>query len=248
MDESWLLPYSDMLTLLLALFIVLFSMSSIDADKYNQLKQALNSVFNGGSGVLEYYAPDMDMEDKPADPQQEEKNQTNSESEELKKMQSKLNGYIQQRNLEGKLKTSLDDEGLLITISDEALFSSGSAEMNGNSIQLAKDLSSALVSNPPRYIVISGHTDNVPIHNAQYKSNWHLSVMRAINFMDILMQNPNLDAEHFSAKGYGEYKPVVPNDTPQNRAKNRRVEVLVLPYGIQTAQDSAPVQEKESSQ
>ena len=83
--------------------------------------------------------------------------------------------------------------------------------------------------NPPRHIIISGHTDNVPIHNAQFASNWELSVMRAVNFMKVLLENPNLDPRWFSAKGYGEFKPVAPNNTPEGRMKNRRVEILILP-------------------
>ncbi|MDI3412396.1 OmpA family protein [Bacillus sonorensis] len=92
-------------------------------------------------------------------------------------------------------------------------------------------MSDLLVLNPPRNIVISGHTDNVPIRNSQFKSNWHLSVMRAVNFMGLLIENPKLDAKVFSAKGYGEYKPIASNKTEEGRRKNRRVEILILPMG-----------------
>ena len=81
----------------------------------------------------------------------------------------------------------------------------------------------------PRSIVVTGHTDNVPIHNAEYASNWELSVMRAINFMKVLLANQNLQPELFTAKGYGEFQPIATNETTEGRAKNRRVEVLIQP-------------------
>lgn len=83
--------------------------------------------------------------------------------------------------------------------------------------------------NPPRNIIVSGHTDNVPISNADYDSNWHLSVMRAVNFMKLLLENEKLDPRAFSAKGFGEYNPVADNATEAGQQKNRRVEILILP-------------------
>lgn len=144
-------------------------------------------------------------------------------------MQEKIDTYIVNERLNGKLKTSLTEEGLAITILNDILFDSGSAEVRPQDRQLAKEISQMLVMNPPRNIIISGHTDNVPIHNAQFSSNWELSVMRAVNFMKLLLENPKLDPRLFSAKGYGEFKPVASNDTPEGRMKNRRVEILILP-------------------
>lgn len=82
---------------------------------------------------------------------------------------------------------------------------------------------------PPRSIIISGHTDNVPIRNAGFQSNWELSVMRAINFMKVILENNRLNPSMFSAKGFGEFKPVASNDTEEGKKKNRRVEILITP-------------------
>ena len=81
----------------------------------------------------------------------------------------------------------------------------------------------------PRNIIIRGHTDNVPMHNHEFSSNWELSVMRAINFMKILLANPNLKPELFTAIGSGEIQPIASNETVEGRAKYRRVEVLIQP-------------------
>lgn len=233
-DESWLIPYADLLTLLLALFIVLFAMSSVDIVKFRTLADSLNSALNGSTGVLKY--PDMVKNTNPnsvpkvvVDNAKDDKQAHNLEIEELKKLQEKMNAYIKQKSLDAKLKTKLSDEGLLVVILDDALFDSGSAVIRENAKQLAFEMSTMLATDPPREIVISGHTDNVPIHNAKYESNWELSVIRAVHFMKIILKNPSLDPKLLSAKGYGEQQPVASNNTKEGRAKNRRVEVLIRP-------------------
>lgn len=249
MDETWLVPYSDLLTLLLALFIVMYAMSSVNAQKFQLLSKAFNEVFTGGTGLLNYQsptpqgavdAPDVRQKDKKKEEYQAEnpskviQNQLSQlakqkDMEELKALQDKVNSYITRNNLTDKLQTSLTTEGLLVTIRDNVLFDSGSAEVRPVDIKTAYQISDLLVMNPPRNIIISGHTDNVPIKNSQYGSNWELSVMRAVNFMKVVLQNSKLDPRWFSAKGYGEYQPVASNSTPEGRARNRRVEILILP-------------------
>lgn len=234
-DESWLVPYADLLTLLLALFIVLFAMSSVDAQKFQQIARSLNAAFTGGTGVLEYPSPTPEAQMEQLDVSKEqtkesiEEAQRRIEQQNLQKLQKKINTYIEDNNLETKLQTTLTDEGLMITILNDIFFDSGSADIRSKDVQLAREISGLLVMNPPRNIIVSGHTDNVPISNSDFDSNWHLSVMRAVNFMKILIENDKLDAKAFSAKGFGEYKPVASNDTKEGRQKNRRVEVLVLP-------------------
>lgn len=232
-NESWLIPYSDLLTLLLALFIVLFASSQIDQKKFEQIAYSFNAALTGGTGVLEFQKP-IEQEYRPSQPKQQNNNNDpkaleKQDKEELHKLQEKIDTYIAKEHLNGKLQTSLTEEGLAITILDDILFDSGSAEVRPEDRQLAKEISQLLAMNPPRNIIISGHTDNVPIHNAQFASNWELSVMRAVNFMKVLLENPKLDPRRFSAKGYGEFKPIASNDTPEGRAKNRRVEILILP-------------------
>jgi chemotaxis protein MotB len=236
-DESWLVPYADLLTLVLALFIVLFAASSVDAQKFQKLASAFSSTFTGGTGVLEYPSPTPNIEmEQPTLPNEKksvevsEEAQKQLEQKNLKEIQQKVNTYITDKSLENKLKTTLTDEGLLITILDDIFFDSGSADVRNKDKNLAKEISELLVMNPPRNITISGHTDNVPISNSEYDSNWHLSVIRAINFMKTLLENEKLDPKAFSAKGLGEYSPVASNESNEGRQKNRRVEVLILPY------------------
>lgn len=236
MDESWLIPYADLMTLLLALFIVLFAMSSVDAVKFQQLSKAFNDIFTGGTGVMEFATPiDSDGQsdsenDTPVSTKGEVRKALGEKDyKELSALENRVNEYIQNSSVSDKLSTTLTGEGLMISIRDNVLFGSGSADVRPENRDIAKEISALLVMDPPRSIVISGHTDNVPIHNSNFSSNWDLSVMRAVNFMKVLLENPKLSPEWFSNKGFGEYRPIASNKTDEGRAKNRRVEILVEP-------------------
>ncbi|MBT2664699.1 flagellar motor protein MotB [Bacillus sp. ISL-4] len=231
-DESWLVPYADILTLLLALFIVLFASSSVDAVRFQQLSNVFNQVFTSGTGFMDF--PSDSPSNEPTSPEQRtgaedlEKLGKN-EQEELMEVQERVNAYIQKNDLTDKLGTNLTDEGMLISIRENVLFESGVAEVRRENRKIAKEISDLLVMDLPRNIIVSGHTDNIPIKNYQYESNWDLSVMRSVNFMKLLLENKELDPEMFSAKGHGEFKPVASNETKKGRAKNRRVEILIVP-------------------
>ncbi len=232
-DESWLLPYADMLTLLLALFIILFASSTVDAEKYQKMMIALNQSFSGGVGVIEQSAPvpNMDVADQ-EDHNKKDNNEDakkEQEREDLLKLKKQIDQYILNNQLGDQLETNLSSDGLLLTIMDNALFHSGSSEVRSDALPIAEEISELLVTSAPRKIVVAGHTDNVPISNAQFRSNWDLSSHRALNFMKILLENDQLDPRNLSATGYGEYHPVASNDTPEGRERNRRVEVLIMP-------------------
>lgn len=241
-SDAWLLPYADLLTLLLALFIVLFSMSAIDASKFQAMSSAFNQLLSGGTGFFEFPSTvpqeegqRIDDEKGALDDKKSDKlTEVMKEQMELAQIEEKVNTYIEEKNLTDRLETSLTDEGLMLTIRDNVLFDSGSADIKEENVQTAREIAELLVMDPPRNIIISGHTDNVPIRNAEFESNWELSAMRAINFMKIVLQNEKLDPRWFSTKGYGEFKPIAPNDTEEGRAKNRRVEILIEP---RTAED-----------
>ncbi|WP_405105934.1 flagellar motor protein MotB [Paenibacillus sp. FSL K6-1217] len=240
-DESWLLPYSDLMTLLVALFLVMYAMSATDAVKFQQMAEAFNSALSGGGGVLEYRS------DSPTSTQldQGKQDKLNSviakntgtsdlsklrakEQEDLEKLKKQFDQYIKNNGMTDLLSTKLNQSQLMITISDNALFASGQAMVKDESRQLAKSISNMLQQFPDYEVLVQGHTDNVPISNSTYSSNWDLSVDRALEFMKILLLNPNLDPMKFSPTGSGEYHPIASNATAAGRAKNRRVEVSIL--------------------
>lgn len=245
MDESWLLPYADILTLLLALFIVLYAMSSVDAQKFQELSQVFNSVFVGDEGVVDKGEaiqpdhPNQDTVDVPKDEKDDSKNDLEKQLEarqkyekqeniELNKVKQRVDAYIAKNDLKGKFDTALSKEGLLITIRDNVLFESGSSNVRKRDEKTAKKLSKLLFMDPQREVIISGHTDNIPISNSEYESNWELSVTRALQFMKLILQDGKLNPSSFSAKGFGEYQPSASNKTKKGRAENRRVEIMVV--------------------
>ncbi|HWJ79160.1 MAG TPA: flagellar motor protein MotB [Niallia sp.] len=244
MDESWLLPYSDLMTLLLALFIVLYGMSSLDAEKFSKIRDAFNQEFQSGSGIFDYPSPapttkendNLDTEKYNKIEQEESESvskekllelQKEQDQQELASIQEKVNSYIEKNQLGDKLETELSEEGLHVSIRDNILFASGNADVRKQDKKVVKEISKLLVMDPARSVIISGHTDNIPIHNSNYSSNWELSVTRALNFMKLLLENKDLDPKVFSAKGFGEYQPIASNKTAEGREKNRRVDILI---------------------
>ncbi|MGC5325916.1 flagellar motor protein MotB [Brevibacillus sp. SYSU BS000544] len=240
-DETWLIPYADLLTLLLALFIVLFASSQVDAKKFEQLSESLSMAFNGGISFFENPQPVKTPEVVPQttlpEKEQDKKDETQREKEQrekfqketenLQKLQQSIDAYIKENKLTDKLQTKLTDMGLMITILDNALFASGRADVRPDARKLAQEIS-GMLEKYPRQVIVSGHTDNVPIHTSEFPSNWDLSSKRALNFMKILLENSTLDPRKFSATGYGEYHPIASNGSAEGRAKNRRVEVSIL--------------------
>ena len=229
MDESWLVPYADVLTLLLALFIVLFASSSVDQEKLEQMSSVFNQVFEGGTSFLEQPAPIQ----TPNATSEETPTQSSAylqDQQELAEIQDSVDNFIAVNELEGQFATEMTDEGLLVTIRDSILFDPGKAKIKPEYVPTAKELADVLVLDPARSIVVAGHTDNVPQSGSEFASNWELSVMRATNFLKVLIgSNSELDSKYFSIKGHGENIAIAPNDTVEGRGKNRRVEVLIQP-------------------
>lgn len=241
-DESWLIPYADLLTLLLALFIVLYSMNSVDVKKFEEMSQAFSIALSNGSGVLDLpsvvqQGQDPSKEGEAGDEKEEmQEQQSQSDLEELIKqeqaeledLKKKIDAYIDKNGLTTDLETKLNMSQLLITISDNALFAPAQARIKPESEELAAAIATMLTQYPNYDVIVAGHTDDTPINNSQFRSNWDLSAMRAIRFLDVMLENKSLDRKRFSAVGFGEYHPVATNDTAAGKAKNRRVEVSIL--------------------
>ena len=226
--EAWLLPYSDLMTLLLALFIALFAMSQTDASKMQALAQAFTAAFNmGGPSFFSGMGPSTSMTSATTQGQDNANSAYMQENENLREAQEKLEQYIKENNLQDQVSTELSEEGLMIRLKEKALFASGSAALQGQANQIVPVIA-ALLSSLPERVTISGHTDNVPISTAQFPSNWELSSARAVSLMRGLMGvQPSLNPARFSALGYSEYRPIASNDTEEGRAQNRRVEVFI---------------------
>ena len=238
-DETWLVPYSDILTLLLALFIVLFASAQVDTKKMEQMRASFNIAFSGSTALLESPKPPQPENGSTAPPipnlptvmesvgATNEKKAYMQETAQLVETKKKLDKYIADNGLGNDLVTLLTDDGLMIRIKDTALFPSGSATLRPESRRFGEQIAKLLTPLTQK-VTVSGHTDIMPINTGEFPSNWELSSRRGVNFMRFLLaQDTGLKAERFSATGYGEYRPIANNTTEEGRAANRRVEVLI---------------------
>ncbi|HHY26466.1 MAG TPA: flagellar motor protein MotB [Desulfitobacterium dehalogenans] len=238
MDETWLVPYSDILTLLLALFIILFAAGQIDQKKYERIMAGFNSAFTGGTSVFESTSDlsiditddNMGKNDNPVTAETESilAAARAREEHDMREMKEKIDQYINENNLSTQLETRITDEMLMISIRDYALFDSGSALVKTEAQKLAHIISDILRQYPNYNVEVAGHTDNLPINTSQFPTNWDLSAQRSLNFMKYLLKSNGLDQSRFRTIGYGEFQPIASNTTEEGRARNRRVEVNIL--------------------
>jgi chemotaxis protein MotB len=238
-DETWLIPYADMLTLLLALFIVMFAVGQTDKQKFAAMSREFNIIFAGGSAILSSDGASIVPLEYPGSETTTNvdggKTKEAVEEDTMNEVKQKLEQEIKTGGYEDKVKVELNKEGLEIAIQDVVLFNSGDADVLKGSEQLLVDISRMLRS-LENDIKVVGHTDNVPIKNAKFRSNWDLSSMRAVNVMNFMTTYGGLIPQKFSVQAYGEYKPKYDNATADGRAKNRRVEIFIVrkyPAGTQ---------------
>lgn len=218
--------YGDMMTLLLCFFVLLFSMSSVDARKF----EAIVVSFSGSLGVLD--GGNTLVREKVID-QGTVTDGTSSEILEMnsfKELEEKIEEYIKENELDDKIKVINEEQGLLLRFQDSILFDQGSALLKTDSYIILKYVADVLKTPNfnDKFISIEGHTDNVPIQNSTYSSNWELSVARACNVVRYMVENQGINPKRLTAAGYSEYHPVEKNDTPQNMSKNRRVDIMIL--------------------
>lgn len=208
-SNTWLITYADLITLLLVFFVLLLASSTFDQSKYETL---VESIQESKLGKKNFTSP-------------------------FETLQQKLNATISKKNLTEKINIERTPLGLTIALTDQSLFESGQASLKPSAHTIIQSIADAiLVMSAQGYeleVEIEGHTDDVPIHNAEFSSNWELSVFRAIDVLNRLIFY-NIDTNQLKIAGYGDSRPKVPNrDTngqpiPKNQAKNRRIEIKIL--------------------
>ncbi len=198
--DRWLLSYADLVTLLLALFIVMYA--AADHDRAQKIAASFNAQNTGGNGIL----PSFDSPEKRGD---------------------EIGGkFLNNPVLMQKTKMKQTDRGLIVSLSEAGFFAPGGAVVNGEAESvIAAIVESMRDSRVP--VRVEGHTDSLPIANARYPSNWELSTARAASVLMKLTEQ-GIAPERLSAAGYGGFQPVADNSTAEGRAQNRRVDVVVL--------------------
>jgi len=215
--DRWLLTYADLITLLLAFFIVMYSISRIDSGKFSEVTTALTSAFSGSK--LGVQSPE-DLSSELAI------NKLLSKGN-LGVLETQIQKIAIQLDVDKQLSTDMQSRGLIIHISESAFFDPGQAELKPEA-KMILDLLSVQLLKLPNHFRVEGHTDNVPIHTAKFPSNWELSTSRAMSCLRYLVDKIGIPPQKISASGYSQYRPIASNDTPEGRAKNRRVDIVIL--------------------
>ncbi|WP_426349144.1 OmpA family protein [Alloiococcus sp. CFN-8] len=225
--DEWLSTYADTITLLLTFFILLYSFSSINEQKLAEIATSLQMVLTGKSGdtILEYNNENGDspiVGIKDADTPIPEK--MNSE---MLEMYNKVNEFIDSNKLQNTVEVKEDDRGIILQLKESILYQSGKADLREDSEEVL-DVIAELLKTFPNKVIVEGHTDNVPMHSAEFDTNWELSAIRSVNVVRYFVEVKKITAERLSAAGYGEYKPIAENSSEQGRTKNRRVNILII--------------------
>ena len=229
-QDRWMVSYADFITLLFAFFVVLFAFAKTDQKKQEQVTSAVDSAFRS-LGVLsganpvpsDDYAPPSTnavMQDEVLSPAKVKQDMENLQRE----LEQRLNSQIASHAISMKM----DRAGLVISLREAGFFSSGSAIPKPDALPALRQVAASL-SRTPYDLRIEGHTDNIPIHTAEFDSNWELSSARATHIARIFIDMNAIPPERISAAGYSEYHPASSNDTAEGRSENRRVDLVVLP-------------------
>lgn len=221
--EAWAIPYGDLVTLLLAFFVVMYSISTVNEGKYRVVSDSLNAAFRGSpQGPLPVQVGDPAATTVAAPIVQLD---TNIRSMALQQMARQAEDAMGPLIAQGLVDVQLGDGVVEIAIRSDILFSSGSAQLADDAQPVIRQLSDVLKSFP-NSIQVQGHTDNIPISGGAWRSNWELSAARAASVVHIMV-DAGIDPRRLTVVGYGEFRPVLPNTTPDGRNANRRVVLTI---------------------
>jgi chemotaxis protein MotB len=253
-DERWLLTYADLITLLMALFMVLFSISSVNKSKFESLQRSLSEAFSGkvlpgGHGIAQQGGSNNIKNPSSQEPfsnlqpylggRPEESTKKGggtsasapaaamAESKSFEQLQKRINAVAAEKGLAGKVKAEVTKDGLLIRLmTDDLLFDSGQATPRPDALDLLRRLASLLDGEGKHPLIIEGHTDSQPIHSGRFPTNWELSTARAASVVRTFAAD-GVSAERMTAAGKAYLNPIAPNTSPAGRSLNRRVEILL---------------------
>lgn len=236
---EWMATYADLVTLLLCFFVLMFSMSSVDASKFKAVVNSFQSdisLFYGGETIGNGSLIGAGINQLPEYANIVSKELTTSKAKLLEDMNRKtaknISKFIADKKLSDNVKVEFTDSYIkLLFVNDTVFFDNGQAILKKGAIEVLDVLCEQLYKFKDNDIKIEGHTDNVPIRTKQFPSNMYLSSARAISVYEYLVNNKGFDKDKLSAVGYGENHPYDTNDTVEGRSKNRRVEFKILTSG-----------------
>ena len=234
--DRWLVSYADFITLLFGFFVVLYAFAKADQKKQAQVSQAIDSAFSS-MGVFSEAARDSSASsaasaNQAAQPAHavmgEDLLAPAQVKDDLDRLRRDLTLTLSSQIASHSISLEMGRDGLVISLREAGFFDSGSAAPKPQALPTLRQIAAKLCATPYD-LRIEGHTDNVPIHNAEFNSNWELSSARATRIARLFLDMNAMPPDRLSAAGYAEYHPVAGNETPEGRAENRRVDLVVLP-------------------
>ncbi|ABL01063.1 OmpA family protein [Pelobacter propionicus] len=239
--ERWLVSYADFITLLFAVFVTLYAMSQSDKKKTEEVMQSIQQSF----GMVQAGAPSPKMNILPSSQMSITPSikpevsvmpgsrgargmvKTRATEKDFRQIKSSIEAYLVKQGAQSKVNLTITRRGLIVSLKEAGFFDSGQAQIKPTAYELINTIAEVMTqySNPLR---LEGHTDNVPINTSQFPSNWELSTARAVNGLKYLIRNFGVDPDKISVAGYAEFRPMADNATPEGRAKNRRVDLVML--------------------
>jgi chemotaxis protein MotB len=226
--DRWIISYADFVTLMFALFVAMYAISLKDRTSGKRVAESVrNAVDTGGfTKTMQRFLAERQERQTPGLPDSSHNDQSNIDPS-LREPFLRLNQDLKQQIAAGAIRLHLDPRGLVISLQEKAFFPSGDDAIYSHAYQsieqVAKNI--AKLSNPIR---LEGHTDSVPIHTARFKNNWELSTARSIALLQLLEERFGLDSSRFAVAGYAQTMPIASNDTEEGKARNRRVEIVIL--------------------
>jgi chemotaxis protein MotB len=224
--DRWLVSYADFITLLFAFFTTMYAISTVDAQKLTKMVSSMQVALNGAEKLATPARPASAVTPS----------STPSPSSPLTALRTQLAERLKRHIDTGNVALEVDPRGLVVSIRETGSFMIGSADLSDAARALLLEIGGPLaeLNNPIR---VEGHTDDVPINTARFHSNWELSTARATSVIAFLVNTAGIDPQRLSAAGYGQFKPRSANDNEAARARNRRVDLVILNAATQQAEE-----------
>jgi len=222
--ERWLVSYADFITLLFAFFVVMYSISSVNEGRFRTVSESIKAALNPIVSPAVTPTPFQVGNNRPTTIVP---NMIPSRDMAMRRLQQTLKSLPVPIRPEAVQVTEPGDSTIVLSLPELVLFESGAATLRAEALPFLQALAEALIE-LDRQVKVQGHTDNVPMRSAQFPSNWELSAIRAVMVVRALGELYGVPSPNLSAVGYADSRPVADNQTPENRAKNRRVEIVVL--------------------
>lgn len=231
---KWMVTFSDLMTLILVFFILLFSMSVVDATKFRAVAESFQqrAIFDFYPSLIPFENPAEDISVKKDpfedvnDPFKDVRKKEKDSDNDLDQLIIEVQQFLEENQLNDVISASRDDRGVVLVLQERTLFESGEAQiLEGAKPFLTKV--GTLLETIPNLVKVEGHTDSRPINTFRFPSNWELSGARASSVIRYMIDQSNIEPYRFLAVGYGDTRPVVPNTTAENLQKNRRVVIVI---------------------